>query len=66
MNLIPISEAARRNGISRQRVSQLVAAGKIHGAVRIGTYWAVPGDWVYEKYGYQRNRARKTSDEPAA
>ena len=61
MKLIPISEAARRNGISRQRVSQLVTAGKVTGAVRIGTYWAVPDTWSYEKYGYQRNRTAKTS-----
>lgn len=55
MALIPISEAARRNDITRQRASQLVRAGKIDGAVRIGTYWAVPDCWVYEK-----QRARKT------
>ena len=55
MNLIPIREAARRNGLSRQRVHQLVQDGKVSGAVRIGTYWAVPDGWVYEK-----QRARKT------
>jgi len=38
-----------------------VTAGRVSGAVRIGTYWAVPDTWSYEKYGYQRNRTAKTS-----
>lgn len=56
MNLIPIKEAATRNGLSRQRVHQLVQAGQVVGAVRIGSYWAIPDTWTYKKIGYPRAR----------
>ena len=47
MKLIPIKEAAKRNNLSRQRVSQLIAAGRVPGAMLIGTYWAIPENWKH-------------------
>jgi predicted nucleotidyltransferase len=39
------SEAfARARGVSPQRIRQLLAAGKIPGALRIGGRWAIPAD----------------------
>lgn len=35
--IIPVSEAARRIGITRQRLHKLIANGQIH-AVRLGRY----------------------------
>ena len=37
-------EFARARGLSEQRVRQLLAAGKIPGAQRIGARWAIPAD----------------------
>ena len=54
--LITVREAARRNGITRQRVTQLIAAGRIPEAIRVGPYWALPGDWRHapRPVGYHR------------
>lgn len=41
MNLISIAQAAKRLGISRQRVHVLVRQGRIK-AERIGKVWAIP------------------------
>jgi predicted nucleotidyltransferase len=42
--LLSSADFARRHGISEQRVRQLVAAGKLPAAVRIGARWAIPAD----------------------
>jgi predicted nucleotidyltransferase len=38
------TEFARARGLTPQRVRQLLAAGKVPGARRIGERWAIPGD----------------------
>jgi predicted nucleotidyltransferase len=42
--LLSCPEFARARKLSEQRVRQLLAAGKIAGAVRIGERWAIPAD----------------------
>lgn len=42
-------EFARARRLTEQRVRQLVAAGRIPGAVRIGGRWAIPADAVIER-----------------
>ena len=42
--LISSSGFARARKLSEQRVRQLLAAGKIGGAIRIGARWAIPAD----------------------
>lgn len=44
MDFISISEAADKWGISRRRVQTLCIQGRIHGAERLGTMWAIPSD----------------------
>lgn len=39
---ISVAEAAHLLGISRQRVQQLLYAGKIKGAVKEGRFWRIP------------------------
>ncbi len=38
------AEFARARGLSEQRVRQLLAAGKVEGALRVGARWAIPQD----------------------
>ena len=42
--LVSSSGFARARKLSEQRVRQLLAAGKIAGAIRIGERWAIPAD----------------------
>jgi predicted nucleotidyltransferase len=42
--LISTAEFARACRVSEQRVRQLLAAGKVAGAIRIGARWAIPSD----------------------
>ena len=42
--LVSSAEFARARKLSEQRVRQLLAAGKVAGAVRIGARWAIPAD----------------------
>ena len=42
--LISSSEFARARKVSEQRVRQLLAAGKVAGAIRVGERWAIPAD----------------------
>lgn len=42
--LISSTEFARARKLSEQRIRQLLAAGKVAGAVRIGARWAIPAD----------------------
>ena len=42
--LVSSSGYARARKLSEQRVRQLLAAGKVAGAVRIGARWAIPED----------------------
>lgn len=38
------TEFARAHKLSQQRVRQLLAAGKVAGAIRVGARWAIPAD----------------------
>jgi predicted nucleotidyltransferase len=42
--LLSSAEFARVRGISQQRVRQLLAAGRVAGAMRIGERWAIPAE----------------------
>ncbi len=42
--LVSSSAFARARKLSEQRVRQLLAAGKVAGAIRIGERWAIPAD----------------------
>ena len=42
--LLSSAEFARARKLSEQRVRQLLAAGKVAGAVRVGARWAIPAD----------------------
>lgn len=42
--LLSTSGFARTRKLSEQRVRQLLAAGKVAGAIRVGARWAVPAD----------------------
>ena len=37
-----IKEAAEKWGLSGRRIQTLCAQGRIEGAIKIGSYWAVP------------------------
>lgn len=42
--LVSSAEFARARKLSEQRVRQLLAAGKVAGAFRVGARWAIPAD----------------------
>lgn len=42
--LLSSSGFARARKLSEQRVRQLLAAGKVAGAIRVGARWAIPSD----------------------
>jgi predicted nucleotidyltransferase len=42
--LVSSAEFARARKLSEQRVRQLLAAGKVEGAIRVGARWAIPAD----------------------
>lgn len=44
MVLVSSVDFARARRLSEQRVRQLLAAGKVMGAIRIGARWAIPAD----------------------
>lgn len=44
MEYLSISQVAEKWGISKRRVQVLCSEERIHGAMRIGNYWAIPSD----------------------
>lgn len=44
MGFLSISQTAEKWGISGRRIQRLCAEGRIPGATKIGSYWAVPED----------------------
>lgn len=48
-SLLSSAEFARAHRLSEQRIRQLLAAGKIAGAVRIGARWAIPVDATIQR-----------------
>jgi predicted nucleotidyltransferase len=62
--LVSSSEYARRKGISSQRVRQLLKAGRVPGARKIGRNWIVPLEAVAERSSPQpagRRRGARTA-----
>ena len=44
MEYLSIAQTAEKWGLSKRRVQVLCTEGRIPGAMRIGTVWAVPAD----------------------
>lgn len=44
MSFLSISQTAEKWGISGRRIQTLCAQNRIPGAVKIGSYWAIPED----------------------
>ena len=61
--LLSVSQFAAREGVSRARVLQLLAARRIAGARRIGHHWTIPAGSAIERRPPGRPRGRRA--EPA-
>ena len=46
MEYLSISQVSKKWGLSGRRIQTLCNEGRIPGATKIGSYWAVPGDAV--------------------
>jgi len=57
MEYLSIRQTADKWGISIRRIQVLCAEGRIHGAMKIGSYWAIPAD--AEKPDDQRVKSGK-------
>ena len=44
MEYLSISQVAEKWGLSARRINVLCSEGRIEGATKIGSYWAVPAD----------------------
>ena len=44
MKYLSVSQTAERWGITRRRIQRLCNEGRVEGAVKIGSYWAIPED----------------------
>lgn len=44
MNYLSIKQTSEKWGISVRRINELCVTGRIEGAVKIGSYWAIPSD----------------------
>lgn len=44
MEYLAISQVAEKWGLSTRRINVLCAEGRISGATKIGSYWAIPAD----------------------
>src|SRR3972149_2747156 len=55
------AEFARARSLSEQRVRQLLAAGKIPDAIRIGARWAIPADAAIRRAPAGRPPVRRAS-----
>jgi hypothetical protein len=62
--LLSVSQFAAREGVTRARVLQLLAARRLPGARRIGHHWAIPAASAIERRPPGRPRGR--GREPAA
>lgn len=51
MEYLSIKQTAEKWGISGRRIQRLCAEGRISGATKIGSYWAVPVDAQRPKDG---------------
>ena len=46
MDYLSIRQTAEKWGISGRRIQRLCSDGRILGAMKIGSYWAIPADAV--------------------
>jgi len=46
MEYLSISQTAEKWGITGRRIQRLCTEGRIPGATKIGSYWAIPADAV--------------------
>ena len=44
MELLSISQMAKKWGISKRRIQVLCSEGRITGAMKVGTVWVIPAD----------------------
>lgn len=44
MKYLSVKQTSEKWGISGRRIQRLCAEGRIQGATKIGSYWAVPAD----------------------
>lgn len=44
MEYLSISQVAEKWGLSARRINVLCSEGRIPGATKIGSYWAIPAD----------------------
>lgn len=44
MEYLSISQVAEKWGLSTRRINVLCSEGRISGATKIGSYWAIPAD----------------------
>lgn len=44
MEYLSISQVAEKWGLSTRRINVLCSEGRILGATKIGSYWAIPAD----------------------
>ena len=63
-SFLSVSQFASREGVTRARVLQLLAARRIAGARRIGHHWAIPAPAAIERRAPGRPRGHRP--EPAA
>lgn len=49
MEYLSVRQIAEKWDISRRRVQTLCTEGRILGAMRVGSYWAIPADAVKPK-----------------
>lgn len=49
MEYLSISQTAEKWGISKRRIQVLCSQDRIPGAMKIGSYWAIPDDAVKPK-----------------
>jgi len=61
-SFLSVSQFAAREGVSRARVLQLLAAQRIAGARRTGHQWAIPASAAIERRAPGRPRKRRGED----
>lgn len=60
-SFLSVSQFAARERVSRARVLQLLAAGRVSGAQRIGHHWAIPAAASIERLSPGRPRGRRAT-----
>ena len=55
MEYLSIKQTSEKWGISTRRIQILCGEGRIEGATKIGSYWAIPADAEKPKYERVKN-----------